>query len=145
MQREPLRPFVGSRSRSSVPICPHHRLSRNAPARPSKGFHIDEAPRSSLDTIAGVRAEGEVGIQRDDQDFKPSVLRGYLVTLDFWVAIASCFLFTLLCRAVGSWLALVSASTMLRGENQQREVICMARYVKVRDWTVRHKLVKGGW
>ena len=48
------------------------------PAQPSKSFHNAEGPRSSLDTIAGVRAEGEVGIQRDTQDFRGSLLKGRL-------------------------------------------------------------------
>ena len=76
-------------------VCSHQRLGRRAPAQPSKVFHNAEGPRSSLDKIASMRAEGEVGIQRDAQDFKGSVLRGHLVadgyatemnriTADFW-------------------------------------------------------------
>ena len=44
-----------------------------------------KGPRSSLDTIVGVRAEGEWGIQRNAQDFRGSVQRGHLVAdSDLW-------------------------------------------------------------
>ena len=38
------------------------------------------SPQSPLDTIAGVRAEGEVGVHRDTQDFRGSVQRNHRVT-----------------------------------------------------------------
>ena len=48
-------------------------FSREASARPSQGFHDFKGSRGMLDTVAGVRAEGEVGIQRDSQDFRCTV------------------------------------------------------------------------
>ena len=114
-------------------ICPHQRLGWKAPAWPSIGFHNAEGPRSSLDTIAGARAVDEMGIKHDAQDFRGSVLRGHLLTNSHlwvepglvgirlkwtesrWISgeqwMASCFPFAYLTWAVGSWLALISAST----------------------------------
>ena len=51
-----------------------------APARPSYCFHDIEGPRVPLDTVASVRAEGEVGVQRGTQEFWGPVQRIYCVT-----------------------------------------------------------------
>ena len=59
---------------------------REGPARPRERFHDVEDPRGTLDTVEGVRAEGEVGVQRDSHDFRGSVQWGHLVTeLHLWV------------------------------------------------------------
>ena len=44
-----------------------------------EGFHDIESPRSPLDTIAVVRAEGEVGVQRHTQNFRGSVQRSHSI------------------------------------------------------------------
>ena len=43
---------------------------------PAKAFMTLGAPRGFLDTIVGMRAEGELGIQRDAHDFRNSLFRG---------------------------------------------------------------------
>ena len=45
----------------------------------ARGLHNIEGPQGSLDTVAGIRAKGEVGVQRDSQDFRSSVQWGHLV------------------------------------------------------------------
>ena len=101
-------------------ICPHQRLGEKGPARPSWGFPNVEGSRSSLDIIAGVRAEVEVGIQLKALDLR-TLLKGATssrihtwewsqdwwvsdlnrVTLDFWWAMTSCFSFANFTKAVG--------------------------------------------
>ena len=46
----------------------------------AKAFMTLRAPRGSLETIAGMRGEGEMGVQRDAHDFRDSVQRVFLVT-----------------------------------------------------------------
>ena len=80
----------------------------------ASGFHDVKGPQGTLDTVAGMRAKGEVGVHREPQDLRGSVQWGHLVsdmhlwvepglvvchcvwtdqcvTLDFWGALASCF------------------------------------------------------
>ena len=148
-------------------ICPHQRLGRKAPAWHSKGFHNAEGRRSSLDTIAGAKAVDEMGIKHDAQDFRSSVLRGHLVTnshlwvepgLVFirlkwtesrWISgeqwMASRFPFTSQGLYEVGWPLFQPPRRDAGSKGQQREVISVGRHVKVRDGTVRHKLVKEGW
>ena len=96
-----------------------------------RGLHDVEVPWVTLDTVAGVRDEAEVGVQRDSKDFRDLVQRCHLVTnshlrvnqdwwvsevnsvtLDFWAALASCFPSASLTKVEQSWIALASASTM---------------------------------
>ena len=64
----------------------HQGFCREAPAQPSEGFHNFKGPRGTLDTVASVMAEGEVGVQRDSQDFRGSVQRGHLISdMHLWV------------------------------------------------------------
>ena len=132
-----------------APICGLQRFGREAPARPSKGFHDIEDPRGPLDTIAGVRAEGEVGVQRDTQDFRGSVsaeplsrqfaLEGGVgdlcvsnvnrVTLDFWGGNGQLFTvgppYQYGTELVGPCLGLHDAGS----RSQQSEVIVVGRHV----------------
>ena len=55
-------------------------FGREAPARPSEGFHDINGPRCPLVTVASVRAEGEVGVQHDAQDLRGRVQRSHGVT-----------------------------------------------------------------
>ena len=48
--------------------------------KPQLGFHDIEGPRGTLDTIASVRAKGEVGVQRDTQGFRGPVQRSHCIT-----------------------------------------------------------------
>ena len=111
-----------------------------------------------------MRAEGEVAIQCEAQDFRGSVLRDHLVTsmsedelgirtkvnrftIDFWGAMISCFPFAHLNRAVGSWLPKLSQPPRCWDlyKRQQRLVISVRCHVSVKDGTMRHKAVKEGW
>ena len=89
-----------------------------------------EGPRSLPDTIVGMRAEGQVGVQRDTQGFRGSVQLSHWVAdlhlrvesglvrvrLDFWGAMACCLPSVHLTSVDQSRLALASASTMLGAE-----------------------------
>ena len=57
----------------------HQSFGREAPAQPSYDFHNIEGPRGPLDIVAGMLAEGEVGVQRDTQDFRCPVQRSHCV------------------------------------------------------------------
>ena len=64
----------------------HQRFSTEAPAWHCKGFYDVKGHRGTLDPVAVMRAEGEVGVQRDSLDYTGSVQQGSLFSDSYlWV------------------------------------------------------------
>ena len=101
------------------------------PSSTQQGFHDVESTWGSFDTVASIRAESEVGVQHDNQDFSGSVQQGNHVANSHlrvepglvggaWGeqhhAMANCFPTAHLTKKDQSWFALISTSTMLGAE-----------------------------
>ena len=131
-------------------ICCHQSLSWKTPAQPSLGFRKFEDPRGLHDTIAGMRVEGEVGVQHNARDFRGSVQRDYLVTdSHLWVEEklvgiggeqshagflgSNCQLFPF-CPSRQGWTELVSPCLSLHdagSRDQQHQVVSIEPHVRI--------------
>ena len=121
-------------------------------------------PRSSLNTVASVRPEGEVGVQRDTQDLRGSVQQGHRVANShlrvesglMGVKAEQCHAgfqgsngqLLSICPPHQRRAELVCPCICLhhaRGRGQQWEVLGLGRHIKVGDGAVQQKMVKGRW